>query len=386
MTDHEFDQVNANIRAGHDVRVQPLNYAPCVAHDDRGARERMARMLRGEREINVYPSCESTRWIRCTVATPEQVQQLVAVGARLEDPASHDSTVSPRRSWSTGSARTRRRASSRMFKVALALVIATSAAHAGVTPQQRAKALLDVQAKAINDNDQAPLDATLAPDVIALVPEPRAIVANADIAAIRRTSPHESLNSVRVGKIVAGGDANAVWVSAELVLNGGGAEPEETFQRWVKPLRVTELLTADSGWKVVAAAFTEAGAPTEARDSVPEMPAASAKPTALADLLADPTKLDAALGKDASVTVFGTDANEKAYGAQAAHTIVQSWRKLALARVGGVHEGHGKGWAYAMSYVDWTSKKHLRMCALVLAQLDAAGAPTIVALHYVDGR
>lgn len=274
----------------------------------------------------------------------------------------------------------------RMMKVALALVLATEVAHGDPTPQQRAKALLDIQAKAINDNDQAALDATLMHDVIVLVPNPRPIVANADIAAIRRTSPHESLNSAKVVKVVAGGDANAVWLSAELVLDGGGTEPEETFQHWVKPLRVTELMTADAGWKVVVAAFTEPGAPTAHgdREAEPEMPGATAKPTALADLLASPAKLDVALGKDASVAVFGTDLGEKAYGPRAAHAIVQSWKKLTFSRIGPVHEGRGKGWSYAMSYIDWSNNKRTsRMCALLLAQLDAAGIPTVVAVHYV---
>lgn len=108
--------------------------------------------------------------------------------------------------------------------LALALVLAATPAHATPTPEQRAKTLLDIQAKAIDAGDQAALDATLTSDVIALVPDPRAVVAHHDIDAIRRTSPHESLNSAKVDKIVAGGDANAVWISAEL-WPGAGSIP-----------------------------------------------------------------------------------------------------------------------------------------------------------------
>ncbi len=274
-----------------------------------------------------------------------------------------------------------------MFKVATLILAGAAIAHADPTPQERAKALLDLQAKAISDRDQAALDATFVPEVIALVPDPRAIVTRSDIDSIRRTSPHESLNWAKFTKIVAGGDANAVWISAELEVDGAGGEPGFGTHRFRRHLRVTELATADRGWKVVAAAFTEPSSPREVGDPAPEMPAKADKPTALADLLAAPAKLEAALGKDPSVTVFGTDEGEKAYGGAAAHAIVESWKKLAFTRVGDVHEGRGKGWAYAMSYVDWlrkpTDKKPLRMCALAIAQLDAKGAPTIVAVQYV---
>lgn len=263
----------------------------------------------------------------------------------------------------------------------LALVAVTTVAHAAPSPSERAKALLEAQAKAIDHADGDAFRATFAADAILLAPIPRG-VAETDLATVRRTSPHESLNSAKVTKLVAGGDANAVWISAEIMLDGGGTEPGYGFSRFAKPLRVTELVTADHGWKVVVAAFTEATTPDTAQGE-PEMPGAAKTPSAFADVLADPKKLDAALGKDASVTVFGTDKGEAAYGGPAAHALVRRWKQLAFARAGGVREGRGAGWTYATSFVDWTARgATVRMIGLALATVDASGVQTVVAVQF----
>ena len=269
------------------------------------------------------------------------------------------------------------------------VVFAASAAHAEPTPQQRAKTLIDLQAKAIDDRDEATLYATFTKDAVILVPDPRPMTRGDQIDAIRRTNPHESLNSAKVKKRVAGGDANAVWLDAELAIDLAGTEPGFGSHREVKLLRVTELLTADAGWKVVAAAFSEPG-PVEDAQGTPE-PIGNVwdKPTELAQLLASPVKLDAALGKDASVAVFGTSKGEIAYGGTAAHALVKSWSKLELALSGTPREGHGKGWGFALGFVDWTRKRGDkvpgRMSALVIAQ-PTGGAWTVVAVHYTTGH
>ncbi len=272
---------------------------------------------------------------------------------------------------------------------AIAALLGVTAARAEPTPQQRARALIDLQAKAIDDRNEEVLYATFTQDAVILVPDPRPMTRGDQIDAIRRTSPHESLNSAKVGKLVAGGDANAVWLDAELAIDVAGAEPGYGMHREVKMLRVTELATADTGWKVVAAAFSEPGTVTEARQPPSPIEGKSEPPTALSDLLASPVKLEAALGKDASVTVFGTSQGEVAYGGPAAHALLRSWSKLALSLSGAPREMHGKGWAFALGYVDWKQKPGdkfpARMSGLVIAQPAANNRWTVVAVQYTAG-
>ncbi len=273
--------------------------------------------------------------------------------------------------------------------VTIAMLLGVNAARAEPTPQQRARALIDLQAKAIDDRNEDVLYATFTQDAVILVPDPRPMSRGDQIDAIRRTSPHESLNSAKVGKFVAGGDANAIWLDAELAVDVAGAEPGYPMQREVKMLRVTELATADTGWKVVAAAFSEPGSLLDATQPSSPIEGKSEPPTDLSELLASPVKLEAALAKDASVAVFGSGKGEIAYGGPPAHALLKSWSKLALSLSGAPREMHGKGWAFALGYVDWKRKPSdkfpARMSGLVIAQPAANNTWTVVAVHYTSG-
>ncbi len=274
--------------------------------------------------------------------------------------------------------------------IALIAALGAETARADPTPQQRAKALIDLQAKAIDDRNEEVLYATFTQDAVILVPDPRPMTRGEQIDAIRRTSPHESLNSAKVTKLVAGGDPNAIWLDAELVIDVAGVEPGFGMSREVKSLRVTELATADTGWKVVAAAFSEPGSVEEAQWPPSLIEGKSEPPTELSELLASPVKLEAALGKDASVAVFGTSKGEVAYGGRAGHALLKSWSKLALALSGAPREIHGKGWAFALGYVEWKRKPSdkfpARMSGLVIAQPAANNTWTVVAVHYTNGE
>jgi hypothetical protein len=147
-------------------------------------------------------------------------------------------------------------------------------------------------------------------------------------------------------------------------------------------LRLTELLTAESGWKVVAAAFSEPHDPTmEANPSGPIDGATDAGP--LTALLASPAQLQAALAKGTATSVFGTDRGEHAYGDAAARALVKTWSKLALAVEGKPREVHGKGWGFSLAYVNWLKKGDpypSRMAGLVLGVPDDHGGWSVTAV------
>ena len=219
----------------------------------------------------------------------------------------------------------------------LALILLLTACPAFADPRSRASHVLDAQIGGLK-GDPAKLVATFAADATLLVPDPRSPSSPSIEDAIRRTSPHDTLRGVKIDKQVVGGDDSAVWVSAELSLSIWRDEPGTKAHLETRAVRVTELLTAEAGWKVVAAAFSEPHDPTMEKNGGAPLTGAT-DPGPLSALLATPDKLAAALAKDA--TVFGTDRDERAYG-PATGKLVASWSKLALSIGGKPREVHGK--------------------------------------------
>jgi hypothetical protein len=263
-----------------------------------------------------------------------------------------------------------------------------SRAPAPQRPRERARRLLDAQLSALSsaDGTDDALVATFARDAVALVPDARA-VADPTIglrAAIARVSPHATLKSAKVGTFAAGGNDEALWWSAELELTQLDAEPEQKASVATKRVRITELATAEAGWKVIAAAATEATTPMPSK-AAPEPIAGATDPGPLAALLAAPAALDQAIRADAAVAVFGTDAKETAIGPAAAHALLAAWKALALSIEGKPREVHSKTWGYVQANVNWHKQGKpfpLRMSALLIAVPGAADRWDVVAVQY----
>src|SRR5512139_1845097 len=103
--------------------------------------------------------------------------------------------------------------------VVIALLLADlSSVCAEPKPNDRAKKAVAAQLAALG-NEPA-LVAMFAPDAVVLVPDGRlAAGPTTGLAdAIMRRSPHGVLGSAKLGKLAAGGDATAVWLSADVVL------------------------------------------------------------------------------------------------------------------------------------------------------------------------
>ena len=264
--------------------------------------------------------------------------------------------------------------------------IVVSASSADAKPDtSKAKATLDAQIAAIKSVDAAALAGTFASDAIVLVPDPR--LAQAETTGLReaiaRLNPHSTLRGISVTKIVANANESAVWWSAECTINAVDAEPQETPSARTTVIRITELATRDSNWKVVAAAFAELATPAaySQASEIDDKSTTTAGP--LTPLSGDAGKLDAQLAS--STVVFGTDKGEAAFDAAAAHKLLKSWAKLKFSVANKSREIHGKDWGFAITNVDWqqAKEKHpARMSALVIATPTAEGGWQVVATQY----
>jgi len=247
-------------------------------------------------------------------------------------------------------------------------------------PAQRAKAIVDAQVAAMVKGDMVAEGATFESNAILLLPFRAAAVKDVDFEFELLGSPHSSLTKLRVVSTIAGGTSTAVWWTAELDATIYNHEPEETPRtnrvRW----RLTELATAGSGWKVVAAAIdSPVPEPSERKPGqIPE----PTDPGPLAPLLADPTEIAKHFAADPGVFVIGTAANERGLGPKGAKKLLASWAKLKLRIEGKPHAVATKEIAFALANVSWIKGKHTYpMRALVIAVADGKDW-RVVAVHY----
>lgn len=263
--------------------------------------------------------------------------------------------------------------------VAVDAAAATAPSGPAPDPTAKAKELLDAQVAALGTcGESAALIATFSPDAVVFTPPGWRAVKdpNAGICeAIAITAPGQTVKSIKPGKLVAGGNASAVWLNTTLEITATGAKP--------RTIRVTEVMAAP-GWKVAAAAFTDADRQLgTVRPTQPPVPGASTAGP-LAALLAVPTELDAALASDPAVAVFGTDAHEVAFRAEAAHKLLAGWslRKLSVKSAREVREAQ---WGYVQATVAWDKGGEdgtLAMCATVIAVPGAGGTWSVVAANF----
>ena len=273
--------------------------------------------------------------------------------------------------------------------LALALAACTKTERAkDVTPSPamsadaRARQILDAQIAALRSRGDA-IVATFSPDAIVLVPDAReAKTAPMLRDAIARTSPHQAVADIKLVKLVAGARDGATWWSAELDVAITRGEPETGDRGGTAHVRVTELATSDAGWKVVAAAFSEPSALGMQRAAPSPIPSTTDAGPLSALVLG--TKLHDALAADPSVTVFGTDKDESAYGPAAARALAAKWTHADVALQGKPREVRGTSWGFAIANVDLNAPGNRfpsRMAALVIAVPDG-DAWRVVAAHY----
>ncbi len=248
-------------------------------------------------------------------------------------------------------------------------------APATYDPSARAKQILDAQIAALKkpaDEEDSTLLASFDADAVLLVANPRPVKhrTRGFRDAIARRAPHEDVKDVRYTDLVAGGNANALWFTCTLTIQQ---------DKGVETVRVTELATAESSWKVAAAAFTEADDPHAGKQApAPFENATKAGP--LTVIVADPVQLAHALEPSAIVTGF-IDRFASSGGAQDFMAGLPGMTVENAPR-----EVHGDGWGYTIAQLSYEGgrKYPLRVSALVIAVPDGEGGWRVVALHYGD--
>lgn len=253
-----------------------------------------------------------------------------------------------------------------------------------VRPADRARALLDSQLAAINDDTA--FKATFDKDAVVLGYNRHDALAGLRIETVFvGGSPHFTLKGTKLTSFVAGGNDAVVWFTAEVAVTIQGQEPGDSWHHETRAMRVTEVAIGDVGWKAVAAVIDQPhGALQESyAEAVPILSPTTAGP--LAALLGSPSKLGAALGKDANVFVLGSDANERAIGGPAATNLVKRWSKLVVSVDGKVREVTAKRWGFAQANVRYVARnKTYRMRGLLVALPMSDGKWDVVAVHYVQ--
>ena len=263
---------------------------------------------------------------------------------------------------------------------------ASPASSAGAAT--RARAFLDDQLAGLladTPGDHRRLLASFAPSASVLGEGPieRAIV-NLRGGALAQ-DPHDEVLGARIASLAAGGDERAVWLQFELAVDvkaweSVGDEPGAPVHRTV---RGAELLTAASGWKAVAAAFSTPGEPE------PRQPAAAipdpTEPGPLTPLAADPRRAARALRDDPAVAVAGFVPGELAVGPAAARALLARLAARNPVLRGAPRELRAPGWGFVHAQLDLPIAGETlpaRAAVQVLALPDARGAWSVASVLF----
>lgn len=254
----------------------------------------------------------------------------------------------------------------------------SAAATSSEPAEARAKALLDRQIAAIKDRKDAELIATFTPDAVILNPtaEPAAHQPSQLTDTIPRLAGHRTLKDIKVTKLVAGGNPNVAWFSAELEI-----EFTDEGGKRTQPLRVLELI--DGSGKAITASFGDikalsggvGGSDLEGMT----------QPGPLSKLLTSVDEAAAALANDPSVSVQGTDKGEYAIGPDAAKKQLAKWSKLKLSLdKNQAREVRTATYGYALANVNMPDPAggDFNMTGLVIA-IPNGDKWSVVGVHYL---
>jgi len=200
--------------------------------------------------------------------------------------------------------------------------------------------------------------------------------------------PTRSTVRSTVSNVVAGGRADAVWFSFDLVVDRATTSGKPF--KMTDAFRITELLVDKGGWKV--ALFHIDKAKPDEWDELPSLGGGpptgehfpdGEKDSTFSDLATTPTKLAKALLVEPSTIVLGSSAGDRGVGAGATK-LVRGWSKLKLTE-GTSLQRTSKTWGFAVVRLDLDGKNEdqkMRMFASVIALPKADGRWQVVTLHY----
>lgn len=172
-----------------------------------------------------------------------------------------------------------------------------------------------------------------------------------------------------IAKVLAGGNADAVWFYAEVATEMTGGDGETTATT-----RVVEVASAAAQWRVVAASFGEAAELAPLGDNV-EVDKATAADGPLAKLLGAPAAVGAQLAQDAIVVGPRTVAR----GGDAASALA-SWKLAPLRVFQRAREVRTATWGFAQANLDHPTDKGIERIAATLVAVPAANGQWQVVL------
>jgi hypothetical protein len=204
-------------------------------------------------------------------------------------------------------------------------------------------------------------------------------------AGLLALDPHDEVLAARIASLVAGGDDRVVWLQFELAIEvkaweGGSAESADGVERRI--VRGSALLTAASGWKAVAAAFSPPGEPEPRQPAHPI--ADPTEPGPLTALATDPALAARAVRDDPAVAVVGFGRADRAIGPAAARALLARLAERRPGLQGPPREVRTADWGFVHAHVDLPVAGEAlpaRAAVQLVALPDPGGAWSIVSVH-----
>lgn len=238
---------------------------------------------------------------------------------------------------------------------------ATPTPPAGESAEARARALLEHQIELARSKPDD-LPTTFAQDAIVIAGNRSTTPDGIATFGIGDAGPDgATVTKASITKLIAGGNANAVWFYAEVTVEGGGT-PGVT--------RAVELLAAPD-WHAVAASFETPGK-LQPSGNNREIENATGSDGPLVKLLASPPTIAAQLAPDA--IVIGPEAGQLAQSAEA-RTALAGWKLEPLTLFQRGREVTKPTWGFVQAHFDRPDPAHPKLVDRVIGQAFAVPKP-----------
>jgi len=205
-------------------------------------------------------------------------------------------------------------------------------------------------------------------------------------AGVLAQNPHDEVIAAKVASLTAGGNDRVVWLQFELAIEVKRWEhvsPDDTEETERRIVRGSELLTAASGWRAVAAAFST---PREPQPRQPAFPVADpTEPGPLTALATDPGLAARSVRDDPAVAVVGLGRSDLAAGPAAARALLGKLGERRPGLQGKPHEVRTADWGFVHANVDLPLAGESlpgRAAVQLIALPDANGTWSVVSVHY----
>lgn len=246
---------------------------------------------------------------------------------------------------------------------------------AGEAPEARARKLLEHQIELARSKPDD-LPTTFAKDAIVIAGNRSTTADGIATFGIGDAGPDGgTVTNASISKLIADGNADAVWFYAEVTVEGGGT-PGVT--------RVVELLAAPD-WHAVAASFETAGK-LQPSGNNREIENATSADGPLVKLLASPSAIAAQLASDA--IVVGPEADQLAQGS-AGRAALAGWKIEPLTLFQRAREVTQPTWGFVQAHFDRPDPDHPKLVDRVAGQAFAmrnGDGPWSIVLVQYTGR